>query len=45
MLVALTLDFTPSLTLADLRRTIDELTQSLKRADGRISYVYVRLVS
>jgi hypothetical protein len=45
VLVALTLGFSPSLSLADLHRTIDDLTRSIKRADGRISYVYVRLTS
>jgi cation diffusion facilitator family transporter len=42
VLVALTLSFQPSMTLADLRRAIRELTAAMKQADGRIAYVYVR---
>jgi cation diffusion facilitator family transporter len=42
VLVALTLSFQPSMTLADLRRAIRELTAAMKQADERIAYVYVR---
>jgi divalent metal cation (Fe/Co/Zn/Cd) transporter len=42
VLVALTLSFQSSMTLADLRRAIRELTDAMKQADGRIAYVYVR---
>ena len=42
MLVALTLSFTSELTLEELRTAIRDLTAAMKRADGRIAYVYVR---
>jgi divalent metal cation (Fe/Co/Zn/Cd) transporter len=42
VLVALTLSFTSELTLEELRTAIRDLTAAMKRADGRIAYVYVR---
>ena len=42
VLVALTLSFTSELTLEELRAAIRDLTAAMKRADGRIAYVYVR---
>jgi cation diffusion facilitator family transporter len=42
VLVALTISFSPEMTLADLRRAIHDLTIALKQVDGRIAYVYVR---
>jgi cation diffusion facilitator family transporter len=42
VLVALTLRFTSELTLEELRTAIRDLTAAMKRADGRIAYVYVR---
>jgi divalent metal cation (Fe/Co/Zn/Cd) transporter len=42
ILVALTLTFRTDMTLADLRKAIDELTRALQKADGRVCHVYVR---
>ena len=42
VLVAATLAFRPDMTMAGLREAIRELTADLQRADGRITYVYIR---
>lgn len=42
VLVALTVNFQPDLTVGDLRRAIGDITAAMQQADGRVASVYVR---
>jgi cation diffusion facilitator family transporter len=42
ILVALTLEFKPEMTMVALKTAMSELTAEMRRADERIAYVYVR---